>query len=71
MEITEKKPEICTGLEEFEDTKGVYKSPTRIPKSSNQNAVFFLYDVLIGCFQSMSTRSRTEKFCNRKVIFIV
>ena len=35
---------------------------TRITKSSNQNAVFIVCDILIGCFSSTSTKFVLESF---------
>ena len=39
-----------------------YKLPTRTLKSSNKNAVFIRYDILIGCFSIMSTKLVLESF---------
>ena len=37
-------------------------SSTHTPELSNQNAVYFGYDILIGCFSSMSTNLILKNF---------
>ena len=41
---------------------------SHIPKYSNQNPVFIVYSVLIGCFSSMSTIILLKSFYDHKAL---